>query len=175
MPYDPTRHPGGHRYFDYWQDEGRAGYEPYPWKFMERPKNEASDKKSLFVTSNKSHRQNDQQNEDDLVSMDDESYLPNPTFVDEKEEDIMTFNDRSFFYAELRKSYESYFPPPKSSTSGKNDPNAKRALQAVKDLQTYTGLQTYLPESNPDTNNDKSKQKTLFYDIYDCPESPPDG
>ena len=175
MRNDPTRHPGGHRYFDYWQDGGREGYEPYPWKFMKRPKNDRSDEKFLFMVSNKSHRHNEQQNEDDLVSMDDESYLPNPTFVDKKEKDIMTFNDRSLFYAELRKSYESYFPPPKSSTSGEYDPNGKRALQAVEDLQTYTDLQTYLPKSNPDFRNDKNEQNMLFYDIYDCPENPPEG
>lgn len=162
-----TRRPRGHRYFDYWENED---YEPYPWKFMKRLNNEAFGKKSPFMTSNKDRLRNEQQNENYPVSMDDESYLPNPTFIDEKEGKDVAFNDRSLFYAELRKSYESYFPPPKSTTPGEYDSNTERALRAVRDLQAYTDLHTYLSKPDPDTSGNM-----LYYDIHDCPESPPEG
>lgn len=164
-----TRRPRGHRYFDYWQDEDHEDYEPYPWKFMKRPLSSSNHKEASISRSpsiiEKDHR--------DRPPMDDESYVPTPT---EKE---VPFNDRSPFYAQLRKSYDSYFPPPRTKedstkTAHKNyNPNAERCLQAVEDLQTYTGLQTYLPAS--DNSNSNSDSNKLYYDIHNCPETPPKG
>ena len=164
-----TRRPRGHRYFDYWQDEEHEDYEPYPWKFMKRPSSSSNHKEASIsgLPSIIANRYNDR------PPMDDESYVPTPT-----KEDV-PFNDRSHFYAQLRKSYDSYFPPPRtkedSTKTARNDydPNAERCLQAVEDLQTYTDLQTYLSAS--DNSNSNSDSNKLYYDIHNCPETPPKG
>ncbi len=151
-----TRRPRGHRYFDYWQDEEN---EPFPWKFMKRPLSSSSSSSSskTKVLDGRSPSKMTIR----AMPMDDESYVPESTFI--KEEQVV-YNDPSSFYAELRESYESFFPPP---TGDDYDTNAERALQAVQDLQTYTNLQTHLVPN--------SEKQLQYYDIHDCPETPPEG
>jgi hypothetical protein len=177
-----TRRPRGHRYFDYWQDEEHKDYEPYPWKFMKRPSSSSNKEASISGSPSIIDKHHGR------PPMDDETYVPTPTLSNGKrkhgEEEEVPFNDRSPFYAQLRKSYESYFPPPKTKDSIKkahdHDPNAERCLQAVQDLETYTGLQTYLPASDPDPNSHVNSDfifisNKLYYDIHNCPETPPKG
>lgn len=94
--------------------------------------------------------------------------------------DLVLYNDRSSFYAKLRQSYESFFPPPlegneDSETHRGNDPNAERCLQAVEDLRTYTNLQTHLSPSHSDPDRSAGSDHLLHYDIHDCPDIPPKG
>ena len=168
--------PRGHRYFDYCQDEEHEDYEPYPWKFMNRPLSQKKEGNFPSVVSNREHHGTVPHKEDYPIPMDDEIYVPNPTVIREEVEEVITFNDRSPFYAELRKSYESFFPPSRQATAGEYyDSNVERSLRAVEDLQTYTDLQTYLPKSDHNSSKSSSKNKLLYYDIHDCPESPPEG
>ena len=161
-----TRRPRGHRYFDYWQDEANK---PFPWKFIKRPLSSSSSSKTEVLDgtspSRKTIRANyhtEKQKVDIAMPMDDESYVPESTFIEEEQKQVV-HNDPSPFYGELRNSYESFFPPP---TGDDYDPNAERALKAVQDLQTYSKLQTHLLPNS---------EKQLYYDIHDCPETPPEG
>jgi len=172
--------PRGLRFFDYWQDEEHEDFEPYPWKFMKRhsssSKKEASVMGSTSELEDQEHPSSKQQNIDARSFMDDESFVPTlPSGDKDHDHEEYYFNDRSDFYAQLRRSFESYFPPPLSKNlPSKQDPSAKRCLQAVEDLQTYTNLQTHLLPTNPDNpSNNKSNQ--IYYDIHDCPEQPPPG
>ncbi|VEU35668.1 unnamed protein product [Pseudo-nitzschia multistriata] len=172
-----VRRPRGHRYYDYWRDEDHEDFEPYPWKFMKRPFSSSGSKNADVNNLG--------------IALDDETYVPEQTLdknsnanierkLTSKSKEDVIFNDRSSFYAKLRQSYESFFPPPYLSSSSRNDANAKRALQAVEDLQTYTNLQTYLSASNPvnPDNSDSSGNSSghnLYYDIHNCTEEPLPG
>ena len=192
------RHPRGHRYYDYWQDEEHEDFEPYPWTFAKRPSNGNNSKKKNDNKNGNNSNNHELKQQNPVEALDDEPYVPDPTttqnIIKAKQEETI-FNDRSPFYAQLRQSYESFFPPPLPSSKRNDedihiiskssiDPNAKRALQAVEDLQTYTNLQTHLPASNPnanpntnpnDSNNSNSINHNLYYDIHNCPDEPPPG
>ncbi|KAG7348602.1 hypothetical protein IV203_017307 [Nitzschia inconspicua] len=107
----------------------KAGYydaETFPWKGMSRPASK--------ILSDRRHRS---------------TFSTSTNEKDGLTNDTSNFNDKSPFYLELRKSYESFFPPD----------HRHRSLDVVKSLQNYQ-LDAY---SNP------------FYDIHNCPDIPPEG
>lgn len=145
-PSSTQRRARGHRYYDYRYDE--QDYE-FPWKFIKRPSSSLS---SLSRS--------------DTIPLDDGvSYINN--------NNNKLHYDQSPFYAKLRKSYETYFPPDDDS----------RSLQAVKDLQACPNnlIQTHLQASaSASASVDSSSPsfestESLYYDIYNCPDEPPKG
>lgn len=151
-----VRRPRGHRYYDYWQDEEHADFEPYPWKFMKRPTSYSATKKVL----------------------DDEYVVPKSINIDTEErrdtkQNDYAYNDPSPFYGHLRQAYESFFPPAKTTDETcdfSNNIDAQRALQATEDLQTYTSLKTHFSGANSNP-----RDPHVSYDIHNCPDDPPPG
>jgi hypothetical protein len=152
-PSSTQRHARGHRYYDYCYDE--QDYE-FPWKFMKRPSSLSSLSSSLSRS--------------DTIPLDDDvSYINNNNNNNNNNNKL--YYDQSPFYAKLRQSYETYFPP--------NDD--KRSLQAVQGLQAYPNnlVQTHLQASasgdSSSSSSFESTESSLYYDIYNCPHEPPHG
>lgn len=80
------------------------------------------------------------------------------------------FYDNSLFYHELRQSYDNFFSP----NDDRRSIDAVEKLRSVK-LASHAVPPTSTAHSNSKKNNNHDDANHEYYDVYNCPDTPPRG